>query len=37
MFRMPAGFSLHREWEIELQATAEIRSVQLATSPVELV
>jgi hypothetical protein len=37
MFRMPAGFSLHREWEIELQATAEIRSVQLDTSPVELV
>ncbi|MDP4546485.1 hypothetical protein [Marinobacter sp. MDS2] len=37
MFRMPAGFALRREWEIELQATSEIRSVQLATSPVELV
>jgi len=37
MFRMPAGFTLARDWEIELQGTAEIASIQLATSPGELV
>ena len=37
MFRMPPGFILSRDWEVELQGTNEIASVQLATSPGELV
>lgn len=37
MFRMPPGFTLHRDWEIEMEGSAEIASVQLATSPGELV
>jgi hypothetical protein len=37
MFRMPPGFTLSRDWEVELQGTTEIASIQLATSPGELV
>ena len=37
MFRMPAGYILSRDWEVELQGTTEIASIQLATSPGELV
>jgi hypothetical protein len=37
MFRMPPGFILSRDWEVELQGTNEVASVQLATSPGELV
>jgi hypothetical protein len=37
MFRMPAGFTLARDWEVKLQGVNEIASVQLATSPGELV
>ena len=36
MFRMPAGYTLSRDWEVELQGTTEIASIQLATSPGEL-
>jgi len=37
MFRTPPGFTLSRDWEVELQGVNEIASVQLATSPGELV
>lgn len=37
MFRLPAGYTLTRDWEIELEGTAEVHSVQIATSPSELV
>lgn len=37
MFRMPAGFTLARDWEIEMSGAVEIASLQIATSPGELV
>ncbi|MDY7116607.1 hypothetical protein RAN53_09615 [Halomonas sp. SSL-5] len=37
MFRLPAGYTLNRDWEIELAGTHEVNSVQIATSPTELV
>jgi len=37
MFRMPPGFTLFRDWEVELRGTTEIASIQLSTSPGELV
>lgn len=37
MFRMPAGFTLSRDWEVELSGAVEVASLQLATSPGELV
>lgn len=37
LFRLPAGHTLKRDWEVELQGTAEVSSVQLATTPGELV
>lgn len=37
MFRLPAGFTLSRDWEIELTGQGEVHSVQIATSPSELV
>ncbi|WP_428398308.1 hypothetical protein [Marinobacter salarius] len=37
MFRMPAGYTLSRDWELELTGNAEVASVQLASSPGELV
>jgi hypothetical protein len=37
MFRMPPGFTLARDWEVVLSGGVEVASVQLATSPGELV
>lgn len=37
MFRIPAGYTLSRDWEIEVQGTSEVASIQIATSPGELV
>lgn len=37
MFRLPAGHTLSRDWEIELTGEAEVSSVQIATSPGELI
>nr|WP_299241374.1 hypothetical protein [uncultured Halomonas sp.] len=37
MFRLPAGHTLRREWEIEVESTHEVYSLQIATSPSELV
>lgn len=37
MFRLPAGFSLSRDWEIEISGTSEVQSVQIATTPGELI
>jgi hypothetical protein len=37
MFRMPSGFTLSRDWQIELQGVNEVSSVQIASSPGEIV
>jgi len=37
MFRLPAGFTLCREWELEVISDHEVTSVQIATSPGELI
>ncbi|WP_280568275.1 hypothetical protein [Chromohalobacter sp. 296-RDG] len=37
MFRLPAGYTLSRDWEIEVEGRREVYSVQIATSPAELV
>lgn len=37
MIRLPAGYTLSRDWEIELEGTHELNSVQIATSPAELI
>ncbi|WP_288365644.1 hypothetical protein [uncultured Marinobacter sp.] len=37
MFRLPPGYTLARDWEIELSGTNEVSSVQIATSPGELI
>ncbi|MGE6778256.1 hypothetical protein ACQKFL_11515 [Vreelandella titanicae] len=37
MFRLPAGYTLCRDWEIEIQGTNEVQSIQIATSPSELI
>lgn len=37
MFRLPAGHTLSRDWEVELEGKGEVHSVQVATSPAELV
>jgi hypothetical protein len=37
VFRLPDGNALAREWEVEVQSRFEVRSVQLASSPSELV
>lgn len=37
MFRLPAGFTLSRDWEIEVLGLNEVQSVQIASSPSELV
>ncbi|WP_204352585.1 hypothetical protein [Salinicola halophilus] len=36
MFRLPSGYVLSRDWEIEIVGTNEVHSVQIATSPSEL-
>ena len=37
VFRLPPGTSLVRDWEIEVESTNEVVSVQLASSPMEIV
>jgi len=37
MFRLPPGHTLSRDWEIEVEGVREVHSVQIATSPAELV
>jgi len=37
MFRLPAGFALLRDWEIEMEGTQETASIQVATTPGELI
>lgn len=37
MFRLPAGFTLCRDWEVEIQGNNEVQSIQIATSPSELI
>lgn len=37
MFRLPAGYTLCRDWEIEIQSSNEVQSIQIATSPSELI
>lgn len=37
MFRLPAGYTLCREWEVEVQGEHEVHSIQIATSPSELI
>ncbi|MGY8872229.1 MAG: hypothetical protein ACKVJE_17470 [Pseudomonadales bacterium] len=35
--RLPAGFNYAREWEVEVKASVEVFSIQVASSPSELV
>lgn len=35
--RLPAGFSYTREWEIEVNSSIEVFSIQIASSPSELI
>ena len=37
LFRLPAGYSLCRDWEVEVEAAHEVQSVQIASSPSEIV
>lgn len=37
LFRLPAGYALSRDWEIEIESTHEVQSVQVASSPSEIV
>lgn len=37
LFRLPAGYTLNRDWEIEIEGSHEVHSVQVATSPGELI
>lgn len=37
LFRLPSGYALSREWEIELEGDKEIYAVQVASSPSELI
>lgn len=37
LFRLPAGYSLCRDWEVEVEAAHEAQSVQIASSPSEIV
>lgn len=37
LFRLPAGYALSRDWEIEIESTHEVQSVQIASSPSEIV
>lgn len=37
VFRLPPGTSLVRDWEIEVESTNEVVSVQLTSSPMEIV
>ncbi|MNZ65331.1 hypothetical protein D3C78_835200 [compost metagenome] len=37
LFRLPAGYTLSRDWEIEIEGETEVLSVQIASSPSEIV
>ncbi|WP_339885118.1 hypothetical protein [Vreelandella maris] len=37
LFRLPAGYTLSRNWEIEVTGSHEVHSVQVSTSPGELI
>lgn len=37
MFRLPPGYTLSREWEIEIESNHEVFSIQVASSPGELI
>jgi len=37
LFRLPAGYSLCRDWEIEIESDNEVQSIQIASSPSEIV
>ncbi len=37
LFRLPAGYTLCRDWEIEIEGETEVLSVQIASSPSEIV
>lgn len=37
LFRLPAGYALCRDWEVEVEAAHEVQSVQIASSPSEIV
>ncbi|WP_163557588.1 hypothetical protein [Halomonas sp. NO4] len=37
LFRLPAGYAFARDWEVEVEGTNEVNSVQIASSPQELV
>lgn len=37
LFRLPAGYSLSRDWEVEIEGVNEVQSVQIASSPSEIV
>lgn len=37
LFRLPAGYAISRDWEIEIESTHEVQSVQVASSPSEIV
>lgn len=37
MFRLPAGYVLCRDWEVEIEGRNEVSSVQIASSPSEIV
>lgn len=37
LFRLPAGYALCRDWEVEVVAAYEVQSVQIASSPSEIV
>lgn len=37
LFRLPDGFTLSRDWEVEVEGQYEIQSIQIATTPTEVV
>lgn len=37
LFRLPAGYALCRDWEVEVEGVNEVQSVQIASSPSEIV
>lgn len=37
LFRLPAGYALCRDWEVEVEGLNEVQSIQIASSPSEIV
>ena len=37
LFRLPPGYTLSRDWEVELEGSVDVASVQVATTPSEIV